>query len=278
MTSTAKIDRNRFIIVVDIDSTNNEFANLQRRVGNTQWFIVKEDFFKNSNIKLEFVEPDGTVNYYTTTNDKKVIKLGYLTKRPVNNKSNVVKIESNEDFKAIFKRPSLKNDQTRSIRTPTQSGVMIADAERNQPFSTTENESTKRMTDVILKTMLEQIDLWEKMFKSLKTCDVSLILKPSNQTKVIKIKNKIASPKPIIKKVKFNEVDDADVNYKKTPKLITTCDGKEDCKCRKWWGRTIRDDSNCGSDILDDDDKRVLQFCSYSCAATREEDLYAYEN
>jgi hypothetical protein len=126
--------------------------------------------------------------------------------------------------------------------------------------------------------MLEQIDSWEKMFKSLKTCDVSLILKPSNQTKVIKIKNKIVSPKPIIKKVKFNEVDDEDVNYKKTPKLITTCDGKEDCKCRKWWGRTIRDDSNCESDILDDDDKRILQFCSYSCAATREEDLYAYEN
>lgn len=278
MTSTAKIDTNRFVIVVYNDSTNSEFANLNRQIGNTQWYIVKSNFtFDNSNIKLEFVEPDGPINYYTPKNDKKVIKLGYL-KKPVNNKSNVVKIESNEDFKAIFKRPSPQVDPTRRIPTPIQSGVMFDTVESDKSLSTTENERTKRMTDLILKTMLEQIDLWEKMFKSLKTCDVSLILKPSNQTKVIKIKNKIASPKPIIKKVKFNEVDDADLNYKKTPKLITTCDGKEDCKCRKWWGRTIRDDSNCHSDILDDDDKRVLQFCSYSCAATREEDLYAYEN
>jgi len=276
MTSTEKIDTNKFSIVVHINSTGEEMANTKRPVGAVGWYNAKESqFLLDPNIKLEFQEGIGVV-YYTKQNNKNPINLGYI-KKPKNDDSKVVEIKTKEEFNAIFKQPTGEN-LTRSIRTSVQSGAMSAYVERNPPFSTNEDEPIKRTTDIILKTMLEQIDYWEKMFKSLKTCDVSLILKPSNETKVIKIKNKIVSPKPIIKKVKFNEVDDADVNYKKIPKLITTCDGKEDCKYRKWWGRTIRDDSNCKSDILDEDDKRVLQFCSYSCAATREEDLYAYEN
>jgi len=277
MTSTSKINTNNFAIVIDIDSPGYEMANIKRQFGNTKWFIAKEDgFLRNQDIKLEWTgEPEAPINYYINPKDKKAIKLGYI-KKPIKNNT-PVEIDSEEKFNQIFNKSS-GQDLTKRIPTQIQSDVYGVPNQNNVKLPSNENDPIKRRTDLILNTMLEQIDSWEKMFRSLKTCDVSLILKPSNQPKVIKIKNKIVSPKPIIKKVKFNEVDDEDVNYKKTPKLITTCDGKEDCKCRKWWGRTIRDDSNCESDVLDDDDKRILQFCSYSCAATREEDLYAYEN
>lgn len=276
MTSTSKI-KNNITIVIHKDSPGDEMANLDRPIGTTNWYIAKNDgFLRDHDIKLEWTGVDGApVNYYKDPKNKKPINLSYIVK-PIEGKT-PVKITNADEFNQIFKKSS-GVDPTRRIPTQIQSNIFTVPAENNVKLPGNENERTKRTTDLILNTMLEQIDTWEKMFKSLKTCDISLILKPSNQTKVIKIKNKIASPKPIIKKVTFNEVDDEDVNYKKMPKLITSCDGKEDCKCRKWWGRTIRDDSNCKSDVLDDDDKRILQFCSYSCAATREEDLYAYEN
>ena len=276
MTSTSEIKSN-IAIVIHKDSPGGEMANLDRQIGNTKWYIAKnKEFLGKQDMKLQWTEdPSLPIKYYESPNDKKPIKLGYI-KKPITN-NELVEIDSEEKFNQIFKKSS-GEDLTKRIPTQIQSDVYSVPHQNNVKLPGNENDPIKRRTDLILNAMLEQIDSWEKMFKSLKTCDVSLILKPSNQTKVIKIKNKIVSPKPIIKKVKFNEVDDEDVNYKKTPKLITTCDGKEDCKCRKWWGRTIRDDSNCESDILDDDDKRILQFCSYSCAATREEDLYAYEN
>jgi hypothetical protein len=276
MTSTSEIKSN-IAIVIHKDSPGDEMANLDRQIGNTKWYIAKnKEFLGKQDMKLQWTDdPSLPIKYYESTNDKKPIKLGYIKKTIKDNE--LVEIDSEEKFNEIFKKSS-GEDLTKRIHTRIQSNVYTIPDQNNVKLPGNENDLIKRRTDLILNAMLEQIDSWEKMFKSLKTCDVSLILKPSNQTKVIKIKNKIVSPKPIIKKVKFNEVDDEDVNYKKTPKLITTCDGKEDCKCRKWWGRTIRDDSNCESDILDDDDKRILQFCSYSCAATREEDLYAYEN
>lgn len=270
MTSVSNIDKNKFSILVNTDQDGNEMANLRRPyVKYSKWFYAKEeDFLEDRDFKLKF--EDGRVFYYNaaTKDNPQPISIAYVQKksRP-KDLNNITIVNSIDKFNTLFVDHS-GEDLTKSIRTGVQSTVYKI------PTQTRKNPTT----DLILNAMLNQLESWEKMFKSLKTTDVSLILKPSTHTRVVKIKNKIESPpKLATKKVKFN-LDDEDVNCKKIQKTITECDGKEGCKCKKWWCRTIRDDSNCDRTKIYDEDKRILQFCSYSCASTREEDLYAYEN
>jgi hypothetical protein len=272
MTSVSNINKNKFSILVNINQDHNEMANLKRSyVKGSKWFYAKEqDFLNDRDFKLKF--EDGTVFYYNAaTKDKPLpISIGYVQKSNPKDLNNIIIVDSIDKFNTLFVDRSGK-DPTKSIPTSIQSQVYKISRETSRRKNPT--------TDLILNEMLNQLESWEKMFKSLKTTDVSLILKPSTHTRVVKIKNKIESPpKLTTKKVKFADLDDDDVNCKKIQKTITECDGKEGCKCKKWWCRTIRDDSNCDRTKIYDEDKRILQFCSYSCASTREEDLYAYEN
>lgn len=271
MTSITKIDKNKFSILVNIEKEGKEMANLKRQyVDNSRWFYVKErDFLKNKDLRLKFENNRVFYYDYRQPNSVNPIEIAYVQKSKPKDENNIIIVDSFDKFDTLFVGNS-GVDLTKSIPTRIQSQIY----QIKTPVSARKNPTT----ELILNEMLNQLESWEKMFKSLKTTDVSLILKPSTRTKVVKIKNKIESPKPILKKVKFSEVDDEDENCKKIQKTITECDGKEGCKCKKWWCRTIRDDSNCDRTKIEDEDKRILQFCSYSCASTREEDLYAYEN
>ena len=164
-----------------------------------EWILMGKTF-KNLRIKLIFNKK--TKQTYYKDNEGKLEELPLAFKGKSKN-SKLIPVTTEETFNELFNTSSNDVNLTRSIPT-RETDIYTIKAE--------DVEKTPNMTansEKILEEMLNQIEIWDKLFQRPKTSDINLVLlrdvKKNENKKRTSAVAETSIPPPIVKKVRFDD-------------------------------------------------------------------------